>query len=133
MANEAVIVELTGDGGDVVEYDVLDTQAIEKGTLCIKVDARKASGSSGSGEAFAGIASTEKEASDGSTTLGLYTRGVFDLYADGAIPVGAQVAMSGANKIRAAVTGEDLSGAVIGRALETATAAETIQVAIGAI
>ena len=137
MANEAVILELFGSpSGEPIRYSVADGTGIEKGTLMQMsgVDLF-AYPSAADGDLFAGIASTEKVASDGSVTLGLFTKGIFDLRTDlGAITMGAKVKLSGVNTI-AAADDDTIEGTqqVVGVALEAsgAAAAETIRVAVG--
>lgn len=135
---KAVIVELHGNdnSGDVVRYTVADDTAISKGTLCKIEDPRTASAATGTGEPFAGIASVDKEANDGATTLGMFTNGIFDIVsiADVQIHKGDLVAMSGADLIRAAVAADVISGAIVGKALEDEdTASEVIAVKVGRV
>jgi hypothetical protein len=134
MANEAVIIELLGSPpGEPVRYTVADGATIEKGCICKLSDPRTAAASSAA-DVFAGIAAAEKVINDGSTTLAVYTCGIFDLTAAAqAITAGMIVSLSGANLVRPAVAAELLTGAVVGKALETATAGEVIAVAIGKI
>ena len=136
MANEAVIIELPL-GGRPRRYTVADAQQISGGTLLRLIEPNTASGSSLATvqEPFAGIATMEKVANDGSTEISAYTYGVFDLTctATGAVPCGAAVVMSGANLIRAAVAAEIISGMIIGKALEEGTANEVIRVAVGGL
>ena len=86
MANEAKKVELYGSNceGDVRRYTCADANAITKGTLLVLSDPRTASGGATSGAQFAGIAAVDKEASDGSTSIGCWTNGIFELTATGA-------------------------------------------------
>jgi hypothetical protein len=132
MANEAVIVELLGNQGDVVSYIVADGTGIEKGTLMYLSGDRTMSASSAEGQFFVGIASAEKVANDGTTTLGVYTNGIFDLKDAGAgITLGNAVKLGGANLIAAA----DEAGAqdyaeFVGFAMEAATGSEIIQVRV---
>lgn len=132
---KASIIELHGDdnSGDIVRFTVADGTAISKGTLCKFATPRTASAATGTGEAFAGIASTDKEASDGSTNLGFFKKGIFDLQDGGnsGISAGDQVVMSGADLIRKAVTDESLAGAIVGVALEDASDGEVISVLVG--
>ena len=140
MANEAVIVELMGQPKGVpVRFDVQDAQAIEKGTLLEIFGDRSVSGAIvTNNNAFAGIAAEEKVANDGSTTIGVWTKGIFDLTVTASpdvlftpIPKGSLVSLSGANMIRR-VQATDLSGGrIIGKALETGSASEVMQVAVG--
>ena len=133
MANEAVIVELLGDAGDPISFDVADAATIEKGTILKLSGDRTAIASSGL-DVFAGIAAAEKEANDGATTIAAHTHGIFDLKIDdpATITLGAYVAVSGANLIRTAVEADFPAGKVIGKALEAGSDAEVIQVLIGA-
>ena len=132
---KAVIVELHGDNnsGDVVRFTVADGTAISKGTLCKLATPNTASAATGTGEAFAGIASTDKEASDGATTLGFFTNGIFDIQVaqETGIVAGSIVVVSGADLIRKAVAADLLTGAAVGKALEDASAAEVITVKVG--
>lgn len=138
MAAEAVIIELLNDG-EPLQVTVADGAGIEKGTLLKISDPRTAAASSGASDTFIGIAAAEKVASDGSTRLAAYTRGVFDLTCVVAAgtelypSAGQYVELSGANLVR------HLSGAVtydgmakmVGKALETGGASEVIAVLVG--
>ena len=132
MANEAIIVQLLGNGGDPIEVTVADGAGIVKGTLMKIADPRTGSATSADGDKFIGIAAAEKVANDGSTTLSVYTHGIFDLKDSGAgITAGTYVKMNGANLIATAdeAGAQDLSE-IVGLALETAGAAEVIEVLI---
>lgn len=130
MANEAVIIELGPNGGMPIRRTVANGTTISGMTLCKLADPNTASAATGTGEAFAGIATSDKIANDGSTTLAFYTEGVFDLTnaAAGTPSAGAIVVMSGANLIRAAVAADLLTGAVVGKIEETAAASEVVRV-----
>jgi len=128
MANEAVIVELLGNEGDVIEVTVADGATIEKGTLLKLSDPRTGAATSADGDILIGIAATEKVASDGQTTLGVYTNGIFDIKDSGAgITVGLPITVGGANLVKQVAAGEAEGGTVCGYALETASASEVIQ------
>ena len=135
MANEAVIISLTGQPkGRPISFTVADSHAVEKGALMGLFDPMTCSGTllADKGVAFAGIAATEKVASDGQVKLGLWTEGIFDLVADAdGITVGHTAALSGTNQVFTAVAGSLLDGKVVGRALETGSASEAIAVAVG--
>jgi hypothetical protein len=131
MANEAVIIELGATGGNPVLRTCSDSTGIEKGALLTLSDPNTVVTSTNTtGSVFGGIAAQEKVASDGSTTISVYTDGVFDLTnnAGGTPSVGAIVVLSGVNLIRAAVAGDLLTGAVIGKLEETASASEVVRV-----
>jgi len=121
MANEAVIISLPR-GLNSVRRTVADGTGIEKGTILALTDPNTAAADAGTG-VFGGIAATEKVISDGSTTLGCWMSGLFDLAALGpAITVGDQVCSSGANYIREATEAEVQAGKWIGHAEETSSA-----------
>lgn len=129
MANEAVLRERQETPEDFI---VADGAGIEKGTILQMTDPRTAAASAGSRDVPAGIAHREKIASDGRTRLAVYRKGIFDmvLLSGAGITVGDQVVISGANLIVAAATDGTEDHLVLGKALETGTANETIQVAV---
>lgn len=129
---EAQIVELLGDRGDVIRFTVADATSMSKGSLCKLTDARTASKSSAQ-DVWAGIAAADKVASDGSTSLGLYTRGIFEMRCTSAegITAGGTVALSGANLIHLASAGDMDTGKAFGRALEDFSANEEGLVLVG--
>lgn len=130
MAYEASIRNKSDNAYDTMDFTVADGTGIEKGTLLKITDPRTAIVSSASGDKLAGIAAREKVASDGRTQLSVYRKGVFDMYASGAIGVGESVMSIGAdNHVR--VASNVASGAMIlGKALETATAGAQVQIAV---
>ena len=94
-------------------------------------DPRSASASSADNQPFAGIAVSEKVASDGSVTLAAYTHGVFDINNAAAINVGERVSISGDDEVTKCAAA-DLLFADVGIALETAALAdEVIAVLVG--
>ena len=123
MANEAVIVELLGNGGDPIRYTIADGTAIPKGSLIvIKTDPRTVLIHAGVDESFAGIAAHEKVASDGSTTLAVYTNGIFDIVAAaaGIVAVGAISAVSATVNMTTAADANDLlQNSQVGYVLES--------------
>jgi hypothetical protein len=130
MADEAVIIELLGNGGDPVRYTCADA-AIPKGTLLKITDPRTAAATAADNDPFAGIAAFEKVSGDGATTITAYTHGIFDLTDSGAgVTAGERVSIKSANKF-AKVAGADQLFADVGIALETAGAGEVIAVLIG--
>lgn len=133
MANEAVIIDLLGNGGDPVTFNVANATGIEKGTLMyLESDPRTIKASSADGQIFVGVAAAEKVASDGSTTLAVYTNGIFDMKDSGAgMSLGAIAKLNGANVIAAAdQAGIQGDNEVVGMVLETAAASEVIAVRI---
>lgn len=130
MANEAVIIELLGNGGDPIRYTCADS-AIAKGTLLKITDPRTAVATGADNDPFAGIAAAEKVSGDGATTIAAYTHGIFDLLDSGAgITAGERVSIKAANSI-AKVAGADQLFSDVGIALETAGAGEVIAVLVG--
>lgn len=148
LGPEAVIIELYGDPkGEPINYTCANGLNISKGTLLRLHDPKTVSAGKlfsvaahNEGLPFAGIAAEEKEASDGATTIGVWTKGIFDIKVSGAnttTTAGDYVFLSGGNL----VTSEDerdadtaFSGAsFVGRALESASAQETIAVKIGSL
>ena len=124
MANEAVIVELIGKvPGCPINYTVADGVGIEKGTIMYVDDARLAVAHSGIDQPIIGIAAAEKVASDGSTTLAVYTNGIFDITAAaaGATAIGAICAPSATANMFTPADGDDLlQGSTIGQLYEAA-------------
>lgn len=133
MANEAVIIELLGNGGDPVRYTCGDGASITKGTILWFDDPKTVSGASIAigAKAIAGIAAMDKVAGDGSTSISVYTNGIFDLTSvvSPTVTAGDLLTVSGQNlvvKVAAAAT----TGIVLGTALETASASEVIAVRV---
>ena len=135
MANEAVIIELLGNGGDPIRYTVADGTGIEKGTIMkFDSDPRTIAASSADGDLIAGIAATEKVASDGQVSLAVYTNGIFDIActaSSGSAVLGGPVKITGANTV--APADDDTvakSREVVGYSLETGTASEVVAVRV---
>ena len=108
MTNEAVKVEIPGgEKGRPTQFHIVDTAAIEKGALLfidkdITTQDRSVSGGSAfvaGSRPFAGIAAHEKVANDGSTTIGVWTEGVFDILSGATANSGSLVVISGGNCI----------------------------------
>lgn len=135
MANEAVIIELHGNMGDSMRFTCADAVGIEKGTLLWYYDPRTISGASitlPNYKPFAGIAGEEKVASDGQTSIGVWTSGIFDVVCGSTCVAGDLVVMSGQNMVTRCPTLVSVSGGcIVGRALEDASAGETIAVKLG--
>jgi hypothetical protein len=135
MANEAVVLSLYGNPpGEPIRFTCTDTPGIEKGTL-MKLSGSNicAASTAANGSPFAGIAATEKVSGDGQTTIGVWTKGKFDILTCGtAITAGDFVKLSGANLVGKALAADLLTGSIVGKALETVTTADTIAVQVGA-
>lgn len=133
MANELIAVELTNNTGFPRRYGCTNGENITVGTVCKLIDPRTASSALAASSAIAtpiaGVCAVEKEASDGSTSVTLYTSGIFEAVASGAIAVGAPIGFIKDNFCFQAQSGA--SGAIIaGYSLETASDGETVNVRI---
>lgn len=100
MANEAVKTFLLGPNsdGEPVLYTCAAGTTINKGTLCIFSGARTVTAHGTTiGGSFAGIAAADKDGSDASTTIALWTNGIFEVAASAGITAighGDQVILS---------------------------------------
>ncbi|MEA1877259.1 MAG: hypothetical protein U9N86_10380 [Bacteroidota bacterium] len=133
MANEAVIIELLGNGGDPIRFTCADGTTIAKGTVLELTDPRTVKACSAANKPIAGIAAAEKVANDGATTIAAYTNGIFDMdiVAGGTSVLGADVVSSGAgNEIDDFDTLDDENGYVIGKSLETGAASEKVAIRV---
>lgn len=125
----------------VEAYDAFNTRytcsastSISKGMILMLTDPRTASKHTGGkatiyGKPTAGIAAMDKDGSDPSTTITVWTKGIFDAYASGAITAGDAVigVADGQIATAAALATTVASGAlIIGYALETAADQEQI-------
>jgi hypothetical protein len=124
MANEIVKIALLNSTGFPRRVTVADGATIVKGTALKlttpNTGAASDAASAAVAVAAAGIASEEKTASDGITSLSVWTSGDFYGYASGAITVGNPLVFVHNNYLAAAAS--TASGAIIvGYALATAT------------
>lgn len=132
MANEVSIIELF-NGGRPIRYTCADGASIAKGTILQITDPRTASAHSGVDQPIAGIAAAAKVASDGSTSIAVYTDGIFDIThaAAGVTAVGAFCAGSAtANMATAADANDLLQNSTIGYEMEAAANDERAAVRI---
>ena len=133
MSNEAVILELLGNGGDPINFTCADGTGIAKGAVLELTDARTVITCSAVDKPIAGIAAAEKVASDGATTIAVYTNGIFDMdiVAGGTSVLGADVVSAGAgNEIDDFDTLDGENGYVIGKSLETGAASEKVAIRV---
>ena len=120
MADEAVIIELF-DGGRPIRYTVANGTGIAKGTLMELSGDRTIRAHSAVDIPIVGVASAEKVINDGSTTLSVWTDGIFDLTAAaaGVTARGAMCAGSGtANMITVADANDLIQSSDVGQCLE---------------
>ncbi len=133
MADEAVIIELHGDEGNVHRYTIADGNVETKGAFMTLISDNTVSGqvSGGLPQNFSGFLVEDKVASDGATNVGVYTNGDFDLKCSGLVKLGESVIHSGANLISGAGAGAvNVSGGIVGIARESGTPNETIRVSV---
>ena len=132
MANEAVIIELF-NGGRPIRYTCADAGAIEKGAIAVLTDPRTVITHAAADTPIVGIVAAEKVASDGSTSITVYTDGIFDILAAaaGTCSVGALVAGSAtANMFTPADANDVTQNSTLGMALEAAANDERIAVRV---
>jgi len=136
----AAIIELLGQPkGEAIRFTCGDSAGIDKGDILWLASPYTVSGASvagglAAGKPFAGIASSEKVKDDGSTTIGCWTRGIFDIQnsGGGVVNAGQYVMLSGVNTVVPAVSAAHISGGfIVGRAMEEGSDPETIRVEIG--
>jgi len=122
MANEAVIIELF-NGGRPIAFTCADGTGIEKGTLMELTSPRTVIANTNDNAPVVGIAAAEKVASDGATTIAVYTDGIWDMLTDtGTDAVGAIMANSATeNTIQGADASDLIQGSAVGKVLETCT------------
>lgn len=130
MANEAVLVFETEKP---IPFTCADGAGIEKGALLTLSDPFTVATSSADNQVFIGIAAEEKIANDGKVKIGVYMRGIFKLVVDAGdtTTVGQDCVLRAANAIGLYDTLDDEKGLVVGMALETGAAGETVLVAVG--
>ena len=133
MANEATQVNISDHPSDNPSFTVASGTAISAGTLLKLSDPRTASATSGTGDIFVGVALADKDSDDDATELAVNTKGIWDMTVNAGegVTLGKYVSTSGANLIKNATDAEISGGQVVGKALETGSANEVIEVAIG--
>ena len=134
MVSGARTIELLGQPkGRPINYTVATDAAIEKGELVrLGPGSRTISGGDFVGFPCAGVAAAEKDVLDTTPTLGINTCGIFDVVLGGAISGGQLVKVSGHNTVVSGMQALDIEkGLTFGRALESGSDGEVIQIAIG--
>lgn len=128
MANEAVIIELLGNGGDPIRYTC--ATAMAKGTIVKITDPRTVAASTAADEPIAGILAMETDGTE--TNASVFTNGIFDLKEANAAgyAVGIILAIGGANLVTEADANDLLQGSTVGQALEAAGAQEVCAVRV---
>ena len=120
MSNE---VTLFIQSAPEIPFTVADGGAIPKGTICELEDLMTAAVSEAD-DRVAGVAATEKIASDGKVRLGCFREGFFKGTAAGTINIGDTIALSGSNVLKVA-TATNVSSETVGIAMEAAGNGET--------
>jgi hypothetical protein len=120
MALEAVLIHETEVA---VPMTCADGTGIEKGAILKLTDPNTAATTTGDTDACAGIAKTEKIASNGETKIAVYKRGIFKGFAGAAgvtagMGIITDTATGAANEL---VNADVNSENIVGRALETAS------------
>lgn len=122
MALEAVLIHETEVA---VPMTVADGTGIEKGAILKLTDPNTAATTTGDTDACAGIAKTEKIASDGKTKLAVFKRGIFKGFAGAAgVTAGCGIITDSntgaANElVNADVNSENIVGRALGTAADT--------------
>jgi hypothetical protein len=131
MANEAVLVFETERP---IPMTCADGATIEKGALLTMTDPFTVITSAADNTVFAGIAAAEKISGDGQVKIPVYRRGIFKLVVDAGdtTTFGCDVVVRAANAVGLYDTLDDEKGLVVGQALETGAAGETVLVDVGA-
>jgi len=132
MANEAVCIETPTE---FERKTVADAGAIPMGSIMqLSSDPNTVTVTDGDSQVFGGIAWEEKTANDGITEITVAMNGIWDLKDSGsAITLGGIVSVGGANLVKQATEAEMVTGDIIGKCLETASASEVVRVKVGRI
>jgi len=124
MANEAVLYIETAPP---LPFTCADAQGIEKGAILKLTDDMTAIINSGGEDQIAGIAASEKIASDGKTHLAVFREGIFIVYCSGSVTQGQALATTASyvNFVSTA-TATAVGGETLGIALSGGTNGQTI-------
>lgn len=131
-------VELLGanNSGDPIRYACGTSSAINKYDLLTSFDARTASfaylaGTGGGIGAPIGLAVEQQEAT-GQDSIAVFTNGIFEIRASGAIAMNQKVKLAGANEVMAFNAGDALASynMCLGYAMETASDGETVNIRV---
>ena len=132
MAAELAIIELF-NGGRPIRYTCADGNALAKGALAVLTDPRTIITHAAADTPIVGVIASEKVASDGQTTIAVYTDGIFDMTAAaaGTALIGRVVAGSGtANMFTDADANDLLQSSDVGMILEAAANDERVAIRI---
>jgi len=133
MANEVIVTDLLGNGGDPIEFTCADGTGIAKGAIMELLDLRTVQLNSAADKPVVGIAAHEKVASDGSTTISVLTNfiGKATTKAGGSATKGDGVsAVTTDNTVDLSSTLDMEKGWQLGYALEDGGASESILIRV---
>ena len=127
MANEATLIVETCLP---IAFTCADGAGIEKGTLLKMSDPFTVAAATADNDVFVGVAAEEKIANDGKTKIAVYRGGIFKMVieAGNSTTVGQECVIKGTNTIGGYTTLDDEKGYVVGQALETGAAGESVLV-----
>jgi hypothetical protein len=108
-----------------IPFTCADGTGIEKGALLKLSDPMTVATQDGDEDIIAGVAATEKIASDGKTKIAVYRGGIFKATASGSITVGDTLAASSASGRPKTADATCVASKTLGISLETATDGET--------
>lgn len=124
MADEAIIVELLGNKGDPIRYTIADGSAgsdIAKGSVMELTSPRTVIQSTNADRPIVGILAHEKVGGDGSTSVSVYTNGIFQMKcATTQCEIGDDVVPDATdNNVKLFSAGDREKGFCFGKAMET--------------
>lgn len=130
MANEAVLLYQFMPS---VDFTCANAAGIERGTLLKLSDPATVAAATANDDIFIGIAGDEKIANDGRTRIPVILCGIAKMVVSAglAATVGRDVVIQGTNTVADYTTLDDEKGYVVGKALETGAAGESILVLFG--
>jgi len=131
MANEWICIETPTE---FLRRAIADATSVPIGTVMKLTDPNTVVVSSADNDPFGGIAWEEKTTGDGLTQITVAMDGVWDGKDSGAgATVGAIVNIAGANIFSTSAAADLLTGSVIGKLEETASASEVVRVRVGRV
>jgi hypothetical protein len=131
MANEAVPIELLGNNkaGEQISYNcAADTDITRGAVLKLSAD-RTGILADGEGDIFIGIASMDKDGDESSTTISVWTKGIFEMAASGSISRGDTCITFGDNYVGSSNAVTD-GAKIVGYAVDEASSGK-VAVAVG--
>ena len=131
MANEATMIQRLQDRLPEVNVDA--NTGIAKGAILKGANNNTAALGSADGDFFVGIAAYEKDATDDSTKLSVYDRGVFECNLSSTVSYGEPLKISTPTNYLIKADDDTIlnSAEIVGYALEDGTAGQRIEVRVG--